>query len=360
MGSFDSASVSDASRPVSTNRGSLDDPASPAGADAFQAVLAEAGLGQDSDTWNNGWGSLAGNGNPGWGGNGSGFTDAATPAPAARSTETAADGSGAQGQDRVSVPGPGPASSHLFGLYETAPRQSGGTVPGVPGASWELNRDTGTLSFFQQDAGGGRTLTRSLQMQGDQVLAPNGQTLGRMHADGGFELDGAYLAGLGLCPLPGGTMPGEGGLSPALALPQTTENNPGNGTTTPPPGTTISSTEQATPTKGAQGAATVTPAGQQPSSPGDAFPDRELPRDNHGRPVPDPEATGPHTQLGTHKGRRSVYPQAREFDKNGNPTRDIDFTDHDRPRQHTNPHQHTYRPNPTGGSPQRGPAEPVK
>ena len=117
----------------------------------------------------------------------------------------AAAKTGTQGQNRVSVPGPGPASSSLFGLYQTAPHQSGGTVPSVPGASWQLDRDTGTLNFFQQDADGSRTLTRSLQVQGGQVLAPNGQALGRVHADGGFELDGDYLAGLGLCPLPGFT-----------------------------------------------------------------------------------------------------------------------------------------------------------
>ena len=104
------------------------------------------------------------------------------------------------------------------------------------------------------------------------------------------------------------------------------------------------------------------PNGQRPSSPGAAFPDRALSRTEHGTPIPDPEAEGSaHTQLGKQEGRRGSYPQAREFDKRGQPVRDIDFTDHGRPGQHmNNPHQHRYLPNPTGGTPQRGPAEPME
>ena len=83
------------------------------------------------------------------------------------------------------------------------------------------------------------------------------------------------------------------------------------------------------------------------------FPDRDLPRDKHGNPIPDPEAKGPHTQLGQKDGRNGRYDQAREFDANGKPVRDIDFTDHGRPRNHSNPHQHDYIPNPTGGTDQR-------
>jgi hypothetical protein len=68
----------------------------------------------------------------------------------------------------------------------------------------------------------------------------------------------------------------------------------------------------------------------------------------------------PHTALGRKKGRQGDYPQAREFDADGRPVRDIDFTDHGRPGQnHTNPHQHRYLDNPTGGTPRRGPAEPL-
>lgn len=49
------------------------------------------------------------------------------------------------------------------------------------------------------------------------------------------------------------------------------------------------------------------------------------------------------------------YPQAREFDEHGNPVRDIDFTDHGRPENHQNPHQHEQLPNPTGGTRIRDP-----
>jgi RHS repeat-associated protein len=87
-------------------------------------------------------------------------------------------------------------------------------------------------------------------------------------------------------------------------------------------------------------------------------PDRGLPRDDNTKePVPDTDV--PHTQLGTKKGSKGAYPQAREFDAYGKPVRDIDFTDHGRPQDHTNPHQHLYEPNPTGGTPQRGDPKPL-
>ncbi|MGA8163780.1 MAG: RHS repeat-associated core domain-containing protein [Waddliaceae bacterium] len=82
-----------------------------------------------------------------------------------------------------------------------------------------------------------------------------------------------------------------------------------------------------------------------------SFPDRPLPRDEYGNPIP--ESIAPHTELGTKQGRKSKYPQAREFDKNGTPVRDIDFTDHGRPESHPNPHQHRWEPNETGGTPKR-------
>jgi RHS repeat-associated protein len=93
---------------------------------------------------------------------------------------------------------------------------------------------------------------------------------------------------------------------------------------------------------------------------GNKFPDRPLPRDKHGNPIPYPEASGPHTQLGQKDGRNGKYDQAREFDANGKPVRDIDFTDHGRPGNHPSPHQHDYLPNPTGGTPQRGPTQPLR
>ncbi len=80
-----------------------------------------------------------------------------------------------------------------------------------------------------------------------------------------------------------------------------------------------------------------------------------MPRDKDGVPIP--EAGTPHTELGTKKGK---YPQAREFDEKGNPVRDIDFTDHDNPCIHPNPHEHLYEPNPTGGTPRRGEPQPLK
>jgi hypothetical protein len=81
-------------------------------------------------------------------------------------------------------------------------------------------------------------------------------------------------------------------------------------------------------------------------------PDRPLPRDPYGKPIPESDA--PHTELGKEKGRREKYPQAREFDGDGNWIRDIDFTDHGRPHDHEIcPHQHDYIPNPTGGTPER-------
>lgn len=80
------------------------------------------------------------------------------------------------------------------------------------------------------------------------------------------------------------------------------------------------------------------------------FPDRDLPRDEKtDEPLPDVDC--PHTQLGWRKGK---YPQAREFDENGKPIKDIDFTDHDRPQNHPCPHQHPYNENDTGGTKQRG------
>jgi RHS repeat-associated protein len=77
--------------------------------------------------------------------------------------------------------------------------------------------------------------------------------------------------------------------------------------------------------------------------PGTYRPDRTLPRDKHGRPVPDTDA--PHTQLGQRTSKRTgeTYTQAREFDAQGRPVRDVDFTTHGR-GDHVKPHQHRYDP----------------
>lgn len=81
------------------------------------------------------------------------------------------------------------------------------------------------------------------------------------------------------------------------------------------------------------------------------FPDRELPSDENGVFIPDTDY--PHTQLGQRKGRKETYPQAREFGENGEPIRDIDFTDHCRPQNHPLPHQHLRDENETGGTKKR-------
>ncbi len=77
--------------------------------------------------------------------------------------------------------------------------------------------------------------------------------------------------------------------------------------------------------------------------PGAYAPDRELPRTEHGVIIPD--SPHPHTQLGIRNSKSkpgTTYPQARELDENGKPVRDIDFTDHGRPQNHPNPHQHEW------------------
>ena len=85
-----------------------------------------------------------------------------------------------------------------------------------------------------------------------------------------------------------------------------------------------------------------------------------LKRDNNGNAKPDSEARGTsHTQLGFKEGRKGKYKQGREFDSNNKPVKDLDFTDHGRPDQHTSPHQHRYRENETGGTRRRGKAEPL-
>jgi RHS repeat-associated protein len=94
-----------------------------------------------------------------------------------------------------------------------------------------------------------------------------------------------------------------------------------------------------------------------------------VPRTPDGRPLPlprgkngelAPSSMDPHTQIGWQEGRRGGYVQTREFGPNGQPARQIDWTDHGRPAQHTDPHVHEYLPNPTGGTPQHGPARPPR
>jgi hypothetical protein len=102
-----------------------------------------------------------------------------------------------------------------------------------------------------------------------------------------------------------------------------------------------------------------------PGKPGSYTPDRTLPTDKQGIPLPD--SPDPHTQLGRSKPKYGAEPQAREWGHGSNanlqPTRDIDFTDHGSPSIHPSPHQHSLTPNnptlaPQGGF-RRGPPEPL-
>ena len=95
------------------------------------------------------------------------------------------------------------------------------------------------------------------------------------------------------------------------------------------------------------------------TAPGSYRPNSPLPRGPNGGVLP--SSPQPHTQLGTEIGRKvGPYTAAREFGSDGQPIRDIHFTDHGRPNVpgHINPHQHRHIPNPTGGTPEYGPAEP--
>jgi hypothetical protein len=98
-------------------------------------------------------------------------------------------------------------------------------------------------------------------------------------------------------------------------------------------------------------------------SPGSYTPDRALPTDKRGVPLPD--SPHPHSQLGRSKPKYGSEPQAREWQHGSNgslqPQRDIDFTDHGTPSIHPKPHQHRLTPNnpelaPQGGF-RRGPPE---
>ncbi|WP_397334797.1 hypothetical protein [Paenibacillus thiaminolyticus] len=84
---------------------------------------------------------------------------------------------------------------------------------------------------------------------------------------------------------------------------------------------------------------------------------RELPR--HGNGIPKPDTHNPHTQIGEKQGRNGSYRQTREFGKNGDYIKDTDWTNHGR-KNHTNPHDHYYIPNSTGGTKQRGGPTPLQ
>jgi len=80
-------------------------------------------------------------------------------------------------------------------------------------------------------------------------------------------------------------------------------------------------------------------------------PNEGLPKDKHGHKVP--SSDNPHTQIGSKKSRRTgeSYRQTREWGGKGDrgydgrtPKKDTDWTDHNRPSNHTNPHDHKYNP----------------
>jgi RHS repeat-associated protein len=77
--------------------------------------------------------------------------------------------------------------------------------------------------------------------------------------------------------------------------------------------------------------------------PGTYAPERPLPRDETGKPVP--ESENPHTQLGTRTSKKTgeKYTQGREFGEGGKHIKDIDFTNHGR-SDHPNPHEHRIDP----------------
>jgi hypothetical protein len=83
-----------------------------------------------------------------------------------------------------------------------------------------------------------------------------------------------------------------------------------------------------------------------------------LRRNKDGVAKPDPEAKGrEHTQLGEREGSNGEgrYRQGREFDADGNPVQDTDFTNHNRPNEHSDPHVHKFEK--VSGSDQRQPAQ---
>jgi len=74
--------------------------------------------------------------------------------------------------------------------------------------------------------------------------------------------------------------------------------------------------------------------------------------------IPDSLAVGSHSRLRWDTYNQRIY-QMREFDKFGQPVRDIDFTSptypngNFRPDHLPPPHQHLWLANPTGGTPIR-------
>ena len=89
-------------------------------------------------------------------------------------------------------------------------------------------------------------------------------------------------------------------------------------------------------------------------------PERTIENDpDTGNPVIDEEAEGKsHTQLGekTSSNTGEVYAKRRTVNENGEVVKEVEWTDHGRPQNHPNPHQHTRDPE-TG---KRSSAEPLE
>jgi uncharacterized protein RhaS with RHS repeats len=136
--------------------------------------------------------------------------------------------------------------------------------------------------------------------------------------------------------------------------------------------TEVSASAASTAAKAEQAAAAVAPEVNATSNAGAYVKSntpavqRTLPKDKNG--ILQPDVDVPHTQLGRSTKSHGSEPQAREWmhDDKGRlvPTRDIDFTDHNMPSIHPNPHQHTLTPtnqrNPVGGGFHRGDPELLK
>jgi uncharacterized protein RhaS with RHS repeats len=75
----------------------------------------------------------------------------------------------------------------------------------------------------------------------------------------------------------------------------------------------------------------------------------ELPRESNGDLKP--ESVYPHTQIGETEGRKGSYKQTLEWDSGKRPKQRVDWTDHGRPSDHTDPHAHPAVPNPPYESP---------
>lgn len=92
---------------------------------------------------------------------------------------------------------------------------------------------------------------------------------------------------------------------------------------------------------------------------GKPIPLRKQHVNGQGIPLPDPNASGPHTVLGGKISSTTgeVYRQSATFPRGTWPTAngqnvpwsEIHWTDHGTPHHHTNPHQHIFEYNPCKG-----------